>query len=201
MGCFVGGWIADRVGRINGLFYASFFCLIGGALQAATQSSDFIIVARVVTGLGTGALTGITPVLTSEVASAQHRGGFLGYVFIANCKFSVRNETAYLAAKVDHSQTWASQSHTGWTLASHSSTMGIHRFAGVSSWLSSASQPSSSASVSSCSPTVPDILSQQAAPRKRVTYSLQCVVGMIKMSKTSFLRFAPCPSTANNLRR
>lgn len=30
------------------------------------------------------ALTGITPVLISEVSSANHRGGFLGYVFIAN---------------------------------------------------------------------------------------------------------------------
>jgi hypothetical protein len=29
-------------------------------------------------------LTGITPVLVSEVSSAEHRGGFLGYVFIAN---------------------------------------------------------------------------------------------------------------------
>ena len=86
VGCFVGGWLADRIGRINGLFYASFFALIGGALQAATQSSNFIIVARVITGLGTGALTGITPVLTSEVSSASHRGGYLGYVFIANCK-------------------------------------------------------------------------------------------------------------------
>jgi MFS family permease len=58
--------------------------MVGGALQAATQSSDFILVARVITGLGTGALTGITPVLVSETSSADHRGGFLGYVFIAN---------------------------------------------------------------------------------------------------------------------
>lgn len=29
-------------------------------------------------------MTGITPVLISEVSSANHRGGFLGYVFIAN---------------------------------------------------------------------------------------------------------------------
>lgn len=28
--------------------------MVGGALQAATQSSDFILVARVITGLGTG---------------------------------------------------------------------------------------------------------------------------------------------------
>ncbi|OCL02250.1 major facilitator superfamily transporter sugar [Glonium stellatum] len=84
VGCFLGGWAADRIGRINGLFFASIFALIGGALQAATTSADFILVARVVTGLGTGALTGITPVLVSETSTASHRGGFLGYVFIAN---------------------------------------------------------------------------------------------------------------------
>ncbi|KAF2090031.1 major facilitator superfamily transporter sugar [Saccharata proteae CBS 121410] len=84
VGCFVGGWLADRIGRINGLFIGAIFALIGGALQAATQSSDFILVARVVTGLGTGALTGITPVLVSETSTAGHRGGYLGYVFVAN---------------------------------------------------------------------------------------------------------------------
>jgi hypothetical protein len=35
------------------------------------------------------ALTGITPVLVSETSSANHRGGFLGYVFIANCELSI----------------------------------------------------------------------------------------------------------------
>ncbi|KAJ6069835.1 hypothetical protein N7499_011722 [Penicillium canescens] len=83
-GCFAGGWLADRVGRINGLLAGSLFALVGGALQAAAQNSNFMICARVVTGIGTGALTGITPVLVSETSSANHRGGFLGYVFIAN---------------------------------------------------------------------------------------------------------------------
>ncbi|KAJ5160163.1 uncharacterized protein N7482_007167 [Penicillium canariense] len=83
-GCFAGGWLADRIGRINGLLMGALFALVGGALQAAAQSSDFMICARVVTGVGTGALTGITPVLVSETSSAEHRGGFLGYVFIAN---------------------------------------------------------------------------------------------------------------------
>lgn len=53
-GCFTGGWLADRIGRINGLFIGSIFALVGGALQAAIQSSDFMLVARVVTGIGTG---------------------------------------------------------------------------------------------------------------------------------------------------
>ena len=78
------GWIADRVGRVNGLFLSAIFALVGGALQAATQSLSFILVSRVVTGLGTGALTSITPVYIAEVSSAGHRGAFLGYVFIAN---------------------------------------------------------------------------------------------------------------------
>ncbi|KAK1073380.1 hypothetical protein LTR74_001789 [Friedmanniomyces endolithicus] len=84
VGCFLGGWAADRIGRINGLFCAAIFALVGGALQAATQSATFILLARTLTGIGTGALTGITPVLIAEMSRAEHRGGFLGYVFIAN---------------------------------------------------------------------------------------------------------------------
>ncbi|KAJ5149529.1 hypothetical protein N7448_001107 [Penicillium atrosanguineum] len=83
-GCFAGGWLADRVGRINGLLAGSWFALVGGALQSAAQNAKFMICARVVTGIGTGALTGIAPVLVSETSAANHRGGFLGYVFIAN---------------------------------------------------------------------------------------------------------------------
>ncbi|KAJ5861838.1 uncharacterized protein N7529_009148 [Penicillium soppii] len=83
-GCFAGGYMADRVGRINGLLMGALFALVGGALQSAAQNSNFMICARVVTGIGTGALTGITPVLVAETSSADHRGGSLGYVFIAN---------------------------------------------------------------------------------------------------------------------
>src|SRR5688572_25460840 len=84
-------WILskDQVDRTtysshHSLFIGCIFAMIGGALQAAAQSSDFMIVARVITGIGTGALTGITPVMVSETSTAAHRGGFLGYVFIAN---------------------------------------------------------------------------------------------------------------------
>ena len=51
-GCVGGGWLADRIGRINGLLAGSSFALVGGALQAATQNSNFMICARVVTGIG-----------------------------------------------------------------------------------------------------------------------------------------------------
>ncbi|KAJ5036797.1 hypothetical protein NUH16_004676 [Penicillium rubens] len=55
-GCFAGGWLADRFGRINGLLAGALFALAGGALQAAAQNSDFMICARVLTGIGTGDL-------------------------------------------------------------------------------------------------------------------------------------------------
>jgi MFS family permease len=83
-GCFVGGWAADRIVRINGIFYACFFAVIEGALQAATQCLDFILIAGVITGTGTGPLTGNTPLLISEVSASDYRGGFLGYVSIIN---------------------------------------------------------------------------------------------------------------------
>ena len=50
--------------------------IVGDALQAATASSNSILVARVISG--------ITPVLVSEMSSADHRGDFLGYVSIAS---------------------------------------------------------------------------------------------------------------------
>jgi MFS family permease len=70
VGCFVGGWAADRIGRINGLFYAAIFALVGGALQAATQGSDFILVARVVTGLGTGGK--LSPFSNGQTSSSTY---------------------------------------------------------------------------------------------------------------------------------
>ncbi|BGP22803.1 hypothetical protein JCM10295v2_001694 [Rhodotorula toruloides] len=84
VGCFVGGWVADRFGRINGILGGAIFAMIGGALQAATQNSAFILGARVVTGLGTGALTGIVPVYCSEISGKESRGKTLGRVFVAN---------------------------------------------------------------------------------------------------------------------
>jgi len=56
VGCFLGGRAADRIGRINGLFFAAIFALIGGAFQAVTQSVSLILVAHVVTGLRTGSM-------------------------------------------------------------------------------------------------------------------------------------------------
>ena len=38
--------------------------------------------------------------LVSETSSANHRGGFLGYVFIANCEQSIRVSTVDCAVRL-----------------------------------------------------------------------------------------------------
>ena len=52
------------------LFIGTVFALIGGALQAATQSSDFILVARVITGVGADLEISQLYPLTYRVAQA-----------------------------------------------------------------------------------------------------------------------------------
>jgi hypothetical protein len=47
----------DCIGRINRV--SAMFAMLGAALQVATQSSNFILVACIIAGLGTGALMGI----------------------------------------------------------------------------------------------------------------------------------------------
>ena len=51
--------------------------MVGGALQSATQSATFILLARIVTGLGTGALTAIIPVYVAETVERRIRGNLV----------------------------------------------------------------------------------------------------------------------------
>ena len=76
------------LGTVNGLFCAAIFALVGGVLKTSNQSSDFSLVTQVVTGDGTRAMNCIAPIMISEMPTADHRGGFLGCVFIANFRYS-----------------------------------------------------------------------------------------------------------------
>lgn len=85
------------------------------------------------------ALTGITPVLVSETSSADHRGGFLGYVFIANC--SRPRKPFFLSVLLTSSlQISVSQSHIGYRSVSRSSITDTRTCDGGSYLPSSVSQ-------------------------------------------------------------
>ena len=80
VGCLLGGWIAEKVGRIKVIALGSIWGVVGAALQTSAQNPDWMIcgkysqlirardyaypqsVARLINGIGTGMLNVIVPV-------------------------------------------------------------------------------------------------------------------------------------------
>ena len=82
MGCLLGGWIAEKVGRIKVIALGSIWGVFGASLQCSAQNSDWMIcgmaaslklnegshlanaisIARLINGIGTGMLNVIVPV-------------------------------------------------------------------------------------------------------------------------------------------
>lgn len=71
LSCFV---IGDILGRRKTIFLAACFVVIGTTLQATPFGLAQMIVARVVTGLGVGALTATVPMWVTECSKAHNRG-------------------------------------------------------------------------------------------------------------------------------
>ena len=62
------GRIGDLIGRRRTILYGSIVFFIGGALQAFSTSMAFMMVGRIIAGLGVGALSTIVPVYQSEIS-------------------------------------------------------------------------------------------------------------------------------------
>ncbi|KAH0840760.1 hypothetical protein AYO21_00590 [Fonsecaea monophora] len=76
---------ADWLGRRKALFVASIVTTIGGALQAGSVHIGMYIVARLITGLGIGALVTLVPLYQSEVAPPKIRGMLVGIHGVMIC--------------------------------------------------------------------------------------------------------------------
>ncbi|KIX99383.1 uncharacterized protein Z520_04959 [Fonsecaea multimorphosa CBS 102226] len=76
---------ADWLGRRKALFVASIVTTVGGALQAGSVHIAMYIVARLITGLGIGALVTLVPLYQSEVAPPKIRGLLVGIHGIMIC--------------------------------------------------------------------------------------------------------------------
>ncbi|KAL4968689.1 major facilitator superfamily domain-containing protein [Aspergillus stella-maris] len=82
VGCFIGGSVGDRFGRIKSFAIGTRWGIVVALLQCTAKTPSWIIVAQLVNGIGTGILNVIVPVYGSEVAEYQSRGQFiamLGY--------------------------------------------------------------------------------------------------------------------------
>ncbi|KAL4879009.1 major facilitator superfamily domain-containing protein [Aspergillus karnatakaensis] len=84
VGCFIGGSVGDRFGRIKSFAIGSVWGILGALLQCTAKNPEWIICARLVNGIGTGILNAIVPVYGSEVAEYHSRGQFIAIEFTLN---------------------------------------------------------------------------------------------------------------------
>ncbi|KAK9452433.1 general substrate transporter [Dipodascopsis uninucleata] len=78
IGCLMIGPIADKFSRKGAILVASFLSLLGGALQAGAVNPAMFLVARGISGVGTGMMVTIVPIYQSEIAPAHSRGSQVG---------------------------------------------------------------------------------------------------------------------------
>ncbi|POS70984.1 hypothetical protein DHEL01_v210621 [Diaporthe helianthi] len=84
LGCLLGGWVGDKVGRIKTIAFGALWAIVGAVLQCSSQNHDWMICARVVNGIGTGILNAIVPVWATETAEHTSRGQFIAIEFTLN---------------------------------------------------------------------------------------------------------------------
>ena len=81
IGALVAGSLADRAGRIKAVVFGSMWALLGAVLQASAQNITWMCCARVIAGVGVGAIDCVIPVWSAEVSSHSARGAFLAIEF------------------------------------------------------------------------------------------------------------------------
>ncbi|KAI9728317.1 MAG: hypothetical protein M1834_007721 [Cirrosporium novae-zelandiae] len=84
IGALIAGSLADRAGRIKAIIFGCFWALLGAALQASAYNITWMCCARVIAGVGVGAMDAVVPVWSAEVSSHSARGAFLAIEFVMN---------------------------------------------------------------------------------------------------------------------
>ncbi|KAK3173793.1 hypothetical protein OEA41_007125 [Lepraria neglecta] len=84
IGALIAGSLADRAGRIKAVVFGSMWALLGAVLQASAQNITWMCCARVIAGVGVGAIDCVIPVWSAEVSSHSARGAFLAIEFFMN---------------------------------------------------------------------------------------------------------------------
>jgi MFS family permease len=80
LGGWVGGWLADRFGRVRVLQFTILWFSFFSFLSGFAQNYEQLLVIRVLQGLGFGAEWAVGAVLLGEMITPKHRGKALGVV-------------------------------------------------------------------------------------------------------------------------
>ncbi|KAL8853589.1 MAG: hypothetical protein Q9221_001575 [Calogaya cf. arnoldii] len=84
IGALIAGSLADRMGRIKAVVFGCLWALLGAVLQASAYNITWMCCARVISGVGVGAIDCVIPVWSAEVSSHSARGAFLAIEFFMN---------------------------------------------------------------------------------------------------------------------
>jgi sugar porter (SP) family MFS transporter len=79
-GAMATSYLGDILGRRKSIFLFSLINIVGAVLMASSFSFAQFIVARVVIGFGTGAISGTVPVWQSELSKSNNRGAHVATV-------------------------------------------------------------------------------------------------------------------------
>ncbi|KAI5797097.1 putative transporter [Pyronema domesticum] len=82
IGCLHGGWVGDKYGRIMGIFIGAIWAIFGAALQCTAMNIPWVLIARVINGIGTGILNSVVP--ATEVSDHTSRGNTIATEFTSN---------------------------------------------------------------------------------------------------------------------
>jgi MFS family permease len=73
------GSAADAIGRLKTIQIGCIWGTFGAIMLATAQNFSWMACARILSGVGCGHLTTITPVWTSELADHNARGAFVAF--------------------------------------------------------------------------------------------------------------------------
>lgn len=73
-GCIINFFTGDLLGRRRSIWFAMMFIIVGATLQTSAFSLPHMLVARFITGIGTGIDTSTVPAYQAELSEAHRRG-------------------------------------------------------------------------------------------------------------------------------
>ena len=84
VGALMGGALSDKIGRNKAIIFGGFWGLLGSSLQVAAQNSNWMLCARILAGIGTGIISAVIPVWSSELVSHDARGAVIAFEMVVN---------------------------------------------------------------------------------------------------------------------
>jgi major inositol transporter-like SP family MFS transporter len=108
LGALAGGRLADRIGRRGTLLVCAVLFLVGALACAFAPTVGFMIVARIILGLGVGAAAVTCPLYLAEMAPSHVRGRMvtINELMIVTGQMLAFSTNALLDALLDDPQVW-----------------------------------------------------------------------------------------------